>query len=335
MKAYRYRLGGTMDDLAVVECEAPRPGPGQVLVRMRAAALNYRDLLVVTGKYPRAQQETIVPLSDGAGEIAEIGEGVSSFAIGDRVTPTMMQGWKRGPMMPGDGESALGGSIDGVAAQYCVFPADAVLPMAPHLSFEEAAALPCAGLTAWNSLHGPQPVTAGDTVLTLGTGGVSIFALQFAHAAGARVIVTSSSDAKLARARELGADETVNYRTMADWDHAVIELTRGRGVDHVIETAGGGTMLRSIRSTRRGGWIHVIGLLAPGEIDPVHVLLGGVILRGTEVGSREMFEAMNRSLAHSKIQPVIDKRFSFEDLPAALRELQTGGHFGKIVVEID
>jgi NADPH:quinone reductase-like Zn-dependent oxidoreductase len=186
----------------------------------------------------------------------------------------------------------------------------------------------------WNALHGLRPIAAGDTLLTLGTGGVSIHALQMAHAAGAEVIVTSSSDEKLARAKALGADHVINYATTPDWDVAVRGITGGRGVDHVIENGGGGTMLRSIKSTRRGGWIHIIGLIAPGEIDPVHILLSGVTVSGQEVGSREMFAAMNRSLAHSRIKPVVDKVFAFDQLAAALGELVEGRHFGKLVLSI-
>jgi len=334
MKAYQYRLGGSMKDLSIVERAPPRPGPGQVLVRMRAASLNYRDILVVTGKYPRAQQDSIIPLSDGAGEITELGAGVTGFSVGDRVAALFFQSWTRGEMRDRDSHTALGGSIDGVAAQYCVFSADSTLRIPEHMSFEEGATLPCAALTAWNGVTGPRAVRSGDTVLTLGTGGVSIFALQLAKSAGASVIVTSSSDEKLARARKLGADDAINYVTTPDWHVAVRGLTGGRGVDHVIETAGGGTMERSIASTRRGGFIHVIGLVAPGQFDPVHILLGGVTLRGTEGGSLEMFASMNRAMAQAKIKPVIDRVFAFEALPAALDYLQTGRHFGKIVVTI-
>lgn len=308
--------------------------PGTVLVRMRAASLNFRDVLVVTGRYPRGQQETIIPLSDGAGEIVELGDGVEGFVVGDKVAPIFFQSWDRGPMHDNDSASALGGSIDGVAAEYSLFPSSGVIKVPNHLSYEEAACLPCAGLTAWNGLHGSSPVEAGDTVLTLGTGGVSIFALQLAQASGARVIVTSSSDEKLAKARGLGADHTVNYGSFPNWGAEVRQWTGGEGVDHVIETGGGGTLLQSIQATRRGGAIHIIGLIAPGEIDPVHILLGGVTLRGTEVGSREMFEAMNRSISHSQIRPIIDRVFGYEELPDALHFLAEGSHFGKIVIQI-
>ncbi len=334
MKAYQYRMGGSIDELKLVDLPEPSAGPGEVVVRMRAASINFRDLLVVSGRYPRGQQDLIVPLSDGAGEIVDRGEGVTELAVGDRVTPIFFQDWDRGPMRDSDSHSALGGSIDGVAAEYRVFCADKVVKIPAHLSFAEASTLPCAALTAWNGLHGPRPVVAGDTVLTLGTGGVSIFALQFAHAAGACVAITSSSDEKLAKARALGASYTINYRTNPDWSAQLRELTGNRRADHVIETGGGGTLLQSIQSTRRDGWIHIIGLISPGEIDPVHILLAGVTLRGTEVGSRDMFAAMNRSIEHSSVKPVIDRSFAFEDLPEALRYLETGSHFGKITIEI-
>jgi NADPH:quinone reductase-like Zn-dependent oxidoreductase len=334
MKAYQYRMGQPISALRIVDLPMPVAGPGQVLVKMHAAGLNFRDILVVTGQFPLAQQEVIIPLCDGAGEVVEVGDGVHSLKVGDRVTPLYNQRWMAGDMQDSDTAWSLGGCLDGVAAEYRAFDEMGVLKFPDHLSYPEAATLPCAGVTVWNALHGPRPIAAGDTLLTLGTGGVSIHALQMAHAAGAEVIVTSSSDAKLARARELGADHVINYRTTPDWDLAVRDITGGRGVDHVIENGGGATMLRSIRSTRRGGWIHIIGLIAPGEIDPVHILLSGVTVRGQEVGSREMFAAMNRSLAHSRIKPVVDKVYAFDQLGEALGELAAGKHFGKLVLAI-
>lgn len=334
MKAWQYRMGEPISALRLVDLPMPVAGSGQVLVKMHAASLNFRDILVVTGRFPRVQQEVIIPLSDGAGEVVGLGAGVTSVKMGDRVTPLYCQSWMAGEMQDSDTAWSLGGCIDGVAAQYRAFDESGVIKFPDHMSYEEAATLPCAALTVWNSLHGPCPLAAGDTLLTLGTGGVSIHALQMAHAAGAQVIVTSSSDAKLARARALGADHTINYTATPDWDIAVREITGGRGVDHVIENGGGATLLRSIKSTRRGGWVHIIGLIAPGEIDPVHVLLSGVTLRGKEVGSREMFAAMNRSLAHSKIKPVVDKVFAFDELPEALGTLGEGRHFGKLVLSI-
>ena len=334
MQAYQYRMGEPISALQIVELPVPAVGPGQVLVRMHAASLNFRDLLVVTGRFPRVQQEVIIPLSDGAGEVVAVGEDVTSLVVGDRVTPLYCQTWMAGEMEDRDTAWSLGGCIDGVAAQYRVFGEQGVLKFPDHMTYHEAATLPCAALTVWNSLHGSCPLAAGDTVLTLGTGGVSIHALQMAHAAGAEVIVTSSSDEKLARAKALGADHVINYVSTPDWDVAVRAITGGRGVDHVIENGGGATLHRSIKSTRRGGWIHIIGLIAPGEIDPVHILLSGVTVRGKEVGSRAMFAAMNRSLAHSRIRPVVDKVFAFDQLAEALGTLGTGQHFGKLVLSI-
>ena len=334
MKAYQYRMGEPISALRLVDLPMPSVGPGQVLVKMHAAALNFRDILVVTGQFPRAQKEVIIPLCDGEGEVVEVASDVTTLKVGDRVTPLYNQRWMAGEMQDEDTAWSIGGCLDGVAAEYRVFGEMGVLKFPDHLTYQEAATLPCAGVTVWNSLHGPRPLVAGDTLLTLGTGGVSIHALQMAHAAGAEVIVTSSSDEKLARAKALGADHVINYVTRPDWDVAVREITGGRGADHVIENAGGATILQSIKSTRRGGWIHIIGLIAPGEVDPVHILLSGVTVSGKEVGSREMFAAMNRSLAHSRIKPVVDKVFAFDQLAEALGELGTGKHFGKLVLSI-
>lgn len=334
MKAYRFDKGGTIDDLMIIERDIPRPKDGEVLVRMRAASLNFRDILVATSRYPRSQPDSIVPVSDGAGEVVEVGAGVTRVAIGDRVSPCFFQAWLRGAMEPGDGDSALGGSIDGVLAEYCVFAEAGLVRVPDHLSYEEASTLPCAALTAWNGLYGGHPLAAGQTVLVLGTGGVATFAVQFAHAAGARVIVTSSSDDKLAKARALGADEGINYSADTAWEQTVLALTQRRGVDHVIETAGGATTQQSIACTRRGGSVHVIGVMAPGLIDPVSILLGSVTVRGTEVGSREMFEAMGRLISHAAIRPVIDRSFAFDDTRQAYRYLEAAKHQGKVVISI-
>lgn len=334
MKAYQYRIGDPISSLRISEVPMPVVGPGQVLVKMRAASLNFRDILVVTGRFPRVQQDVVIPLSDGAGDVVETGAGVTLLSVGDRVTPLYCQSWMSGEMQDRDTAWSLGGCIDGVAAEYRVFDEMTVVRFPDHMTYREAATLPCAALTVWNSLHGPCPLAADDIVLSLGTGGVSIHALQQAKAAGAEVIITSSSDEKLARAKALGADHVINYVLTPDWDIAVREITGGRGVDHVIENGGGATMLRSIKSTRRGGWVHVIGLIAPGEIDPVHILLSGITLRGKEVGSRDMMLAMNRSLSLSKVRPVVDRVFPFDQLADALRYLGDGQHFGKVVVDI-
>jgi NADPH:quinone reductase-like Zn-dependent oxidoreductase len=329
-----YRLAGNgLDGIGLTEEPSPQPQHGQVLIRMRAWSLNYRDLMVAKGQYGAGGTRAgLVPLSDGAGEVVAVGPGVTRVKPGDRVCPTFMQGWLGGEVIPEARRQALGGGIDGILAEEVVASEQDLVLIPPHLSFEEAATLPCAAVTAWNALYGGRPLRTGETVLVLGTGGVSIFALQFAHAAGARVIATSSSDAKLERARALGAAEGVNYREQPDWQHAVRELTGGRGVDYVVEVGGAGTLARSIEALRIGGEIGLIGVLTGGQIDPAPVMRRNVTLRGIFVGSREMFEAMNRAIAHHGIRPVIDRVFRFEQAAEAYRHLEGASHVGKVVI---
>ncbi len=335
MRLYRLPKHESIDDLTLVEGETPRPGPGQVLVRMRAASLNFRDLAVATGRYMMSKvPPDLVPLSDGAGEVTEIGAGVTRVKVGDRVTPIFMQSWMGGDMEPADGASALGGAIDGVLAEYAVFDERGLVHIPDHLSFEQAATLPCAAVTAWNALTGLHPIVAGQTVLILGTGGVSIFALQFARAAGARVIATSSSDEKLARVQAMGASDGINYKANPEWQAAVRELTGGRGVDHVVEVGGPGTLQRSVGATRSGGIVTLIGVLTRGTLDPLAVFGGGAIIRPIYVGSRQMFEAMNRSIALHRIEPVIDRVFPFEEAKEAYRHLKGATHVGKVVIKV-
>ena len=247
MRLYRLPKQTGFDDLTLTNADLPACGRGQVLVRMRAASLNFRDLAVATGRYMMsALPPNLVPLSDGAGEVIEVGDGVMRVKAGDRVAGIFMQSWLGGEMEPADGQTALGGAINGVLAEYVVFDEAGLVHIPPHLSFEQAATLPCAAVTAWNALYGLQKLQPGQSVLILGTGGVSVFALQFAHAAGARVIATSSSDAKLERARALGASDGINYKTHPDWQDEVKRLTGGRGVDHVVEVGGPGTLARSL-----------------------------------------------------------------------------------------
>ncbi|HTT97988.1 MAG TPA: NAD(P)-dependent alcohol dehydrogenase, partial [Rhizomicrobium sp.] len=278
----------------------------------------------------------LVPLSDGAGEVAEIGAGVTRVKPGDRVAPVFMQTWIGGDIEPDHAASSLGGAIHGVLAEYAVFSQDGLVKLPEHLSFEEGATLPCAAVTAWNALYGGRPLRVGESVLVLGTGGVSIFALQLAHAAGARVIATSSSDGKLAQAKALGASDGVNYREHAEWQDEVLRLTGGRGVDHVIEVGGAGTLPRSVASARLGGQVHQIGVRAGGEgsIDPAVSMRKGLILRGIYVGSRQMFEAMNRAIALHRIAPVIDRVFGFEEAKDAYRHLESQKHVGKVVIRV-
>jgi NADPH:quinone reductase-like Zn-dependent oxidoreductase len=336
MKFYRFPKPDGIETLTLAERDVPRPARGQVLVRMRAASLNYRDLMVASGRYARgAAPENLVPLSDGAGEVVEIGPDVVRVKPGDRVAGIFMQSWIGGAITAADGASALGGAMDGVLAEYVLFDQSGLVHLPEHLSFEEGATLPCAAVTAWNALFGGHPLLSGQRVLVLGTGGVSTFALQLAHAAGARVIATSSSDEKLARARELGASDGVNYKQHPEWQERVLALTGGEGVDHVVEVGGAGTLPRSVASTRIGGQVHLIGVLTGGEINPTPVMRSSLTLRGIYVGSRQMFEALNRAVALHRIAPVIDRVFPFAEAREAYRHLQAQGHVGKVVIRID
>ena len=338
MRAYQIPKPVGIDSLVLREVPTPKPGRGQVLVKMRAASLNYRDLMVLTGRYARgAPLPDLIPLSDGAGEVAEIGPDVTRVKPGDRVAGIFMQSWIGGDIEPEHAASSLGGAIHGVLAEYVLFDQQGLVHLPSHLSFEEGAALPCAGVTAWNALYGGRPLIAGQSALVLGTGGVSIFALQFARAAGAQVIATSSSDEKLARAKQLGATATVNYREHPEWQKDVLALTDGRGVDHVIEVGGAGTLSRSIEAARTGGQIHQIGVLTGGggQIDPSVPMRKGLILRGIYVGSRQMFDAMNRAIAVNTLHPVIDRVFAFEQAADAYRHMKSQAHLGKIVIRIE
>jgi len=335
MRQYQIPTAGDIANLRLAEAPIPVPGPGQVLLRIRACSLNYRDLAIIRGQYMLGPLPAgLVPLSDGAGEVVAVGDGVTRVAVGDRVAGIFMQAWLGGGMEPEHGLSALGGALHGLLSEYAVLDQSGLVHIPAHLSFEEAATLPCAAVTAWHALFGLQPIAPGQTVLVLGTGGVSIFALQFAKAAGARVIATSSSDEKLARVRALGADATINYRHCEDWNGRVRELTGGRGVDHVVEVGGPGTLQRSILSARLGGVVTLIGVLSYGEVNPLTILAGHVTVRGLLVGSRQHFEAMNRAIAQTGLRPVIDRVFPFEQAEAAYRHLEGATHMGKVVISI-
>lgn len=336
MRAYQLPRPEGIDALKAVELPKPTAEHGQVVVRMHAASLNFRDLMIVTGKYGAGGiRANLVPLSDGAGEVAEIGPGVENIKVGDRVAGIFHQKWIAGEVSDSILGSALGGDLDGVLCEYRAFDAQGLIPFPPHLSYEEAATLPCAALTAWNALFGHRQVKPGDTVLTQGTGGVSIFAVQFAHAAGARVIATSSSDEKLGRVRKLGAAHGINYKQTPDWDQEVLRLTEGRGADNIVEVGGAGTLPRSLNAVRRGGQVNVIGVLSGGgEINPMVVLQKSIVMRGIFVGSREMFAAMNRALSADELHPVVDRVFPWDEAPDAYRYLESGAHFGKVVIKI-
>ena len=336
MKTYEIHQFG-IDNLSMNDRERPTPKPGEVLVKFHAASLNYRDFMVVSGTYNPKMNLPAVPFSDGAGEIESVGEGVSRWKIGDRVMPIFAQGWFDGETSEEKRKTSLGAGAqwDGVLREYGTFSQESVVRIPDHLSYEEGATLPCAALTAWNALTVSGRLKTGETVVTLGTGGVSIFALQFAKLSGARVIVTSSSDEKLERAKELGADETVNYKTRDDWDKAILEITGKAGADHVIEVGGSGTLAKSLNAVRIGGHVAVIGALSDsGEFSPINVFMKAIRMQGVFTGSRYMFEEMNRAIKLAKLRPVIDKTFAFDEVRNALRYMESGSHFGKIVVKI-
>jgi NADPH:quinone reductase-like Zn-dependent oxidoreductase len=335
MQAYEIRGGFGFENLQKVDRPDPKPGPGQVLVKVRAASLNYRDLLVVKGAYNPKMPLPRVPLSDCAGVVEAVGPGVTRVQTGQRVAGIFMQTWLDGEVDEAGARSALGGAIDGVLAEYVVFNENGVVAVPEHLSDHEAATLPCAAVTAWHALVTEGGVKPGDTVLVQGTGGVSLFALQFARLAGARVIGTSSSDAKLERARSLGLSDGINYRTNPEWGEAARKLAGGAGVDHVVEVGGAGTLPQSLRAVRLSGRISLIGVLSgAGQFNPMPVLMKNVCVQGIFVGSRAMFEAMNRAIALHKMRPVVDRVFPFADAVAALKHMESGAHFGKVVIAV-
>ncbi|HSM95518.1 MAG TPA: NAD(P)-dependent alcohol dehydrogenase [Rhizomicrobium sp.] len=320
-----------IDNLKLVEKPEPKPGPGQIVVAMMAASLNYRDLLhVKMGGTPLP----LIPFSDGAGVVEAVGSGVTRVKAGDRVCPTFFQSWIDGPVRAESRNLALGGSVPGVLQEKMLIDAEGVIVFPDHLSFEEAATLPCAGLTAWRAIAVEAPIDANSTVLVQGTGGVSIFALQFAKAMGAKAIVTSSSDEKLARAKKLGADHLINYKTTPEWGKKALELTNGRGADVVVEVGGENTLGKSLEAVRVGGSIVVIGVLG-GFMNNIFIpaLFGkNAKLVGISVGSREQFAGMNKAIGGWKLHPVIDRTFAFTQVPEALRAMEAAGHFGKICV---
>lgn len=339
MKAVVIRNPGQgVEAWELVERERPSPGTGQVLVRIRAAALNYRDLMIAKGHYGGPLGKDVVALADGAGEVVALGPGVSRWRVGDRVASTYYPAWSAGPMRAEYFDHQLGAlSSDGVLAEYAVLSETGIVRIPEHLSFEEASTLPCAAVTAWTALFESAGARAGSTVLVQGTGGVSIFAAQLALAAGARVIATTSSPAKAERLRALGVKDVIDYRATPEWHEPVRAATNGEGVDHVLDVGGAGTLKRSLEAVRVGGTIGLIGLLAGvgGTIDPLPVLFKGVRLHGIHVGSVASFEEMNRAISVHAIRPVIDDEvFSLDRASVALRKLQDGKHFGKIVVRI-
>ena len=334
MRAYEIVGEGGIDALALSQREAPSPGHRQIRVRVRASSINYRDLSTVENPAARGLAYPRIPNSDGAGEVIAVGEGVTRFMPGDRVAGCFFQDWSDGPIGAAAMASAMGGAIDGMLAEEVLLNEAAAVTIPEHLSFAEAATLPCAAVTAWNCLVEQGGLTAGKTALFLGTGGVSIFGLQIAQMLGARSIVTSSSDAKLERAAALGADATINYLDTPDWQARVLELTDGRGVDVTLETGGGGTLQQSIGCTRVGGTISLIGVLTGGSIDPTPIMQKSIRLQGVYVGSRRMFEDLNAAIAQNALRPVIDRQFEFEEARDAFHAMRAAGHFGKLVVTL-
>src|ERR1700754_3905888 len=336
MKCYELQGPDGAEGLTLVDRPVPQPGAGQVLVKLKAATINYRDLLTVKGGYGSRQKFPLVPLSDGAGVVDAVGAGVTRFKPGDRVTGSFFEGWLGGEPSEAKMRSNLGGALDGVLCEYRVWPAAALVRTPDHLGDAEAASLPCAGLTAWSAVVKLGNIRPGQTVLTQGTGGVSIFALQFAKLAGARVIATSSSEAKIERLKALGADVTINYKATPEWGKLARQIT-GHGVDLVVEVGGVGTLNESIRATRIGGTIAFIGVLAgrpESESRLPLLVMQQQRLQGVTVGSVEDLQAMADGLTVSRIKPVVDRVFAFTEAKAAFARMASGDHFGKVAIAI-
>jgi NADPH:quinone reductase-like Zn-dependent oxidoreductase len=318
------------------EIETPVPRSGEVLVRIRAVSLNFRDLAATQRERPGNLPLPFTVCSDGAGEVVGVGDGVTEWKSGDRVIPTFFEGWPNGIMTRDVMKTARGGAVQGVLSEYVIVKEGGLVRMPGGMSYEDAATLPCAALTAWSALIARGSLKAGETVLTLGTGGVSIFTLQFAKMHGAKVIITSSSDEKLARAKELGADETINYKTTPAWERRVFELTGKVGADHVIELGGAGTLQKSLEAVRYGGRVSLIGVLTgiEGQINPWPIIAKSITVQGVYVGHRASMESMLAAMTKHGTRPVIDRVFDFDEAPAAFEHMAAGEHFGKIVLRV-
>lgn len=336
MKAYRIRTGAGIDSLALTESASVALAPGQVRVKIRAVSLNYRDLMIAEGSYLTAEEKAVIPASDAVGEIVEVGAATSRWKIGDRVATSFFPYWQHGPATVHNSRDALGGAVDGVLAEEIVIGEAGVYAVPEHLDDAQAATLSCAGVTAWNALFVEARLQPGASVLLLGTGGVSIWGLQLAKAAGLRAIVTSSSDAKLERAKALGADATVNYRTHPEWQDEVLKLTDGQGVGAVLEVGGKGTLQRSIDAAGFGGTIAIIGGVSGfgGEFNPFSLIRGAKRLAGIFVGSSGMGEDLARFVGVNRIAPVVDRIFAFDQAREAYEYLKSGAHFGKVVIQV-
>jgi NADPH:quinone reductase-like Zn-dependent oxidoreductase len=335
MKAIVIDGGFGLDHLKLIDRPEPKPGRGEVVIRTRAVSLNYRDTDMVAGTYPFKFPLPLIPTSDGVGEVVAVGEGVTRAKIGDRVLGTFWQSWIGGDFDQTETIGQLGGSLDGMLAEYVRLDQEGLVHAPEHLTDEEASTLPCAALTVWQALVSEGHLKAGETVLVQGTGGVSIFALQFAAMFGACTIVTSSSDAKLERARTLGATHTINYLKTPDWHPEARRLNGGRGIDQVIEVGGPGSFMQSLQAIRMGGQIHMIGYVGSkiGAMNPLEILYRRAVVRGIPIGSRESFEHMNRAIAHHAMRPVVDRVFLWTEVRAALEYMRQGKHFGKIVLK--
>lgn len=329
MRAYRHTSFTGIDALDLVDEDIPQPGAGQVLVRVRASSLNFRDQMIVNGHYPFPASPGLIALSDGAGEIEAIGEGVTRFAVGDRVVNSFLPTWFGGKLRERGRQYVV--DLDGWLAEYRVVSEESLVTMPAHLSFEEAATLPCAAVTAWTALTGVAP---GDTVLTQGSGGVSLFALQLAQTLGARVIATTSSDEKAQRLHELGAHAVINYVQTPEWSTEVLALTGGRGVERVVEVGGSGTIAQSIKSVTYDGEIALVGMLdpTPEGMSLIDFFLSQSTLRTIWTGSREDLDDMNRALSIHELHPIIDRVFPFEEARQAFKHFADGNHFGKVVI---
>ncbi len=337
MRAYQILDGIGLEKLRLTEMPEPEPKEHEILVKVKAVSLNYRDVMTLEGTYMPAKHG-IIPLSDGTGEVVAAGANVSQFKVGDRVAGCFFPNWIHGTASREMLALARGGGeVDGMAAEFVAISEESAVHIPEQMSYEEASTLPCAGLTAWCALIEEGGLQPGERVLALGTGGVSVFAMQFALMAGAEVVITSSSDSKLKRAEELGAHHGINYRTCTEWDEEVLKLTSGKGVDHVVEVGGAGTLNRSLRAVKTGGLVSLIGVLAESGPPVNHaVMLGKKIrLNGIYVGSRSMFEAMISAMTLHKLKPVIGETYPFEELHQAYTSMHNGSHFGKIVVRVN
>ncbi|KZT21809.1 NAD(P)-binding protein [Neolentinus lepideus HHB14362 ss-1] len=336
-RAYRLPKNEGIRSLVLEEEPVPKPKDNEVLVKVHAVSLNYRDLLIASGTYSVRVKPNVIPASDMSGTIVSLGSDVKGWQVGERVCANFFLDYVFGEITDEIIETALGAGVDGVLTEYRAFPTHSLVKVPDNLSHIEASTLPCAGVTAYNSLLGPRPVKAGETVLCIGTGGVSIFAAQIAKASGAGAIVTSSSDDKLELAKKLGAKHGINYKTHPDWEKEVLKITNGRGVDHVIEVGGPGTFDKSIASVRLGGNIYILGIVAGlNEVSsvPLKILQKGINVRGVLVGPRSSFEDMNRLIEVNNVKPAVSKVFSFEKAKEAYEFLQAQKHVGKVVIQV-